>query len=154
MDLFSYITKYGYFSEDNVKPIVKKLLNHIKIMHDNNIIHKDIKPENIIYNKNTGNVYIIDYEEGKYTEEYCSPEKLKHLPITTKHDMWSLGVTIYSITTGYFPFKGEKEILHGNLGYKKYWSSDFKDFLGNLLEKDIELRYSIDDILAHEWIQN
>lgn len=152
LDLFAFTCKYGYFTEKSVKPFVIKILSIVNVLHSHGIIHKDIKPDNIIYNKDTDKIYLIDFEGSRYTEDFCSPEKFNHRTITTKHDMWSLGVTIYSLASGFMPFNKKYDILHGKLKLFREWSRDFKDFIGCLLERDVDLRYSVEDIMHHEWL--
>jgi serine/threonine-protein kinase len=128
MDLFEHTEKYGFFSEEEVRPVVKKILKIIKNVHKNKITHKDIKPENILYDKDTENVTVIDFE-GKYTNDYRSPEQVIGKNITNKTDIWSIGITIFSITTGVLPFKNAKEILTKKIPFPKKWSENFIDFM-------------------------
>lgn len=153
MDLFEYTHKYGFFSEQEVIPIAKQILSTIQLIHSNKIIHLDIKPENIIYDKNSGKTVIIDFE-GKSTEDYRSPEQINKRDITSKTDIWSTGVTIYYLTHGKTPFKGKNAILEKEPLYSKKCTEDFKDFLSCLLEKNIHLRYNAQDSLNHPWISS
>jgi len=151
MDLFEYTDKHGFFSEEQIIPIAKQILSTIDLIHSNKIIHLDIKPENIIYDKETGNTVIIDFE-GKSTEDYRSPEQLNKKNITYKTDIWSTGVTIYYLTHGKVPFKSKNAILEKQPIYSKNCTEDFKDFLECLLDKNLYLRYNAKDALNHPWI--
>lgn len=154
MDLFEYIENHhGVLSEEEVKIITKQLLTTLKAMHSHNIIHKDIKPENIIYDKSSKMVTLIDFEE-KYTDDYRSPEQVHGKNLSEKTDIWSLGVTLYFLMVGDVPFQTEKEILRKQPTFSSKWSEDFKDFMGCLLERDINLRYSAKEALEHIWMTN
>lgn len=151
MDLFDYIQKYDVMTESEVRNIAKQLLKTINSMHSYNVIHKDIKPENIIYDKETRKITLIDFEE-KYTDEYRSPELVNGEELTEKTDIWSTGITLYYLMTGNVPFHTEKEILRKKLVFPKKWSEDFKDFMSCLIERDLVMRYTAEDALDHIWI--
>ena len=112
IDLFEYVNKYGIINENKVKNITKKILNILNEIHKKNIIHQDIKLENILYDNKTEEVTLIDFEE-KHTIDYWSPEQIKKTnEITTKTDIWSLGVCIFGMLTRECPFGNSKDILH------------------------------------------
>lgn len=152
MDFFDYIRKKGVLCESEVKTVSKQLFEIINEMHKCDIIHKDIKPENIIYDGES-KITLIDFE-GKYTNDYQSPEQVHGECLTEKTDIWSTGVTLYYLMVGDVPFRTEKEILRKRLVYPNKWSSDFKDFMDCLLERDIELRYTAQEALSHIWMTN
>ncbi len=144
IDLCDFIDTHGPMTERYVKKIAKQLLKIVFEMHKRGVIHKDIKPENIVYNDNTKDIYLIDFE-GKNTEEYSSPEQIKNHRITEKTDTWSVGATLYFLLTGnYIP----KPVV-----FRKKWSDELKDFLSCLLESEVVLRYSAEDALSHSWLQ-
>jgi hypothetical protein len=151
MDLFEYTDKHGFFSEEEILPISKRILTTIDLIHSSKITHLDIKPENIIYDKETGDTVIIDFE-GKSTEDYRSPEQVLKKNITQKTDIWSIGATIYYLTHGKIPFRNKNAILEKEPVYSKKYSEDFKDFLNCLLDKNTNLRYNAKDALNHPWI--
>jgi len=153
-DLCEYMHKYGLFSEQEVKNIIKQLLVIVKHMHAKKIIHKDIKPENIIYDKKTGTVVLIDFE-GKQTKSFLSPEQCKYKSkLTEKTDIWSIGITLYNLVTGEVPFQGKTDVLNKVADFDEKWSEDMKDFTECLLEKDIQNRYSAKDALNHNWLNS
>jgi len=151
LDLFDYVQKWGKLNENSAKKIIIQSLETLKKMHKLKIVHKDIKPENIIYNKKEDITTIIDFE-GKYTPDYCSPEQVKKEAVTTKTDIWSLGITLYFLLTEKVPFHSEKDILTKKLSFPKEFSEKLKDFLSHLLERDNYKRYSAKNALLHEWI--
>jgi serine/threonine protein kinase len=153
MDLFEYIHQNGVMTEDEVKNIAKQLMTIMDDIHNRDIIHKDIKPENIVYDPNTQKITLIDFEE-KYTDDYRSPEQVYGKTLSDKTDIWSIGVTLYYLAVGTVPFHTEKEILRKKLVFPKKWSEDFKDFMGCLLERDLVMRYNAEDALSHIWLTN
>jgi len=153
MDLFDHVDKRGVFEEQEVKIIAKQILTILKDMHSHDIIHKDIKPENIIYDQVAKVTTLIDFEE-KYTEDYRSPEQVYGKKLTDKTDIWSVGITLYFLMMADVPFQNEKEILRKKPTFPAKWSEEFRDFMSCVLERDVDLRYSASDALDHIWITN
>lgn len=155
-DLFDFLippnTSYSnFFSEKRTKHIAKQLLTIIKNIHEKHVIHYDIKPENIIYNKHTKLITLIDFEE-RDTPGYRSPEQAKHSKkITNKTDIWSAGLTIYFLASGERLFENDYDTLNKKIKMKDNWSLDFKDFLYCLLERNVDLRYNAKEALEHIW---
>jgi serine/threonine protein kinase len=153
MDLYEYINKHGVMTEKEVKSVARQLLTIVREIHDRNIVHKDIKPENIIYDNETDKITLIDFEE-KYTDDYRSPEQVYGKTVCEKTDIWSIGITFYYLVTGHVPFSNEREILRKKIAFPAKWSEDFKDFLCCLIERDVNLRYNAEEALDHVWLMD
>ena len=182
-ELFNYIYELDKgFPEKMSSKIFSSIIKSVNILHQNNIIHGDIKPENILlgndfvpklidfgfstkFNKKNNN--IIFTTEG--SDIYSSPE-LRKANINgydgIKSDIFSLGVTLFVITIGKFPFhlssySDKKYRLIMNKKFEKYWanfekyklSDEFKDLINHLICFDPKERLSIDKILEHPWIK-
>ncbi len=90
-------------------------------MHRNNVVHLDLKPQNILLTSKSplGDIKIVDFglsrivksseelREIMGTPEYVAPEILSYDPISTATDMWSIGVLAYIMLTGISPFLGD-----------------------------------------------
>lgn len=101
---------------------IEQLAQGLKCAHDMNIIHRDIKSENIMMTVD-GRLKIMDFGLAKLknkssitqagtslgTLSYMSPEQAQGLPADQRSDIWSLGILFYEILTGEVPFKGEHE---------------------------------------------
>lgn len=182
-DLFNYIYElHNGFPEKISSKIFSLIIKNVKILHQNNIVHGDIKPENILLGNDFApklidfgfstildkkNNNIIFATEG--SDIYSSPE-LKKANINgydgIKSDIFSLGVLLFVITVGRFPFyrssySDKKYRLIMNKKFEKYWSNfdkynlsnEFKDLINHLICFDPKERLSIEEILEHPWIK-
>jgi len=161
-----------YFNSEEILEIMKQLNNTFKIMIENKIIHRDLKLENIlIKNENGQNIIkLADYCCSKRlislsnygnilgvgTVSYMAPEILKGEEYNYKADLWSIGIIIYRLYFGKFPFPGlEKQALinniekYGNKLIKKTENKELDDLIERLLEKDASKRLKWDEYLNH-----
>ena len=181
-ELFDYVyeTKEGFPERISAK-IFYKILKKVKILHDNRIAHCDIKPENIIIGKDF-NIKLIDFGfseilgkednflfEYKGSDIYASPE-VKNKNVNgydgIKNDIFSLGVLLFVLTVGRFPFErscyfDRKYRLIMMKKYDDYWSyyhqynlsDEFKDLMNHIFCYDPSERLTIEEILDHRWIK-
>jgi len=136
-DLQMYMSKYRYRPLE-AKRVIWSILNGVAYMHSHNIIHNDLKLENVMYLRANpeylgpevhSEVVIIDFglaqvlTDGKAqnllmgTPEYMPPEKLKRRDkfTTTKSDMWALGVLSFIIYCGFFPYPFPTNTSHSQI---------------------------------------
>ena len=169
-DLLTYIKKRSKLTELVAKFIFKQIILAIKYIHDNNIIHRDIKLDNILLDLDN-NIKICDFGVSRKinkgdimfeqcgTPAYIAPEILLNKGYEGFGvDIWSAGVVLYAMLSGTVPFKGNnlKElhnlIINGKYKEIKGISKDAEDLLKNLLEVDPNERIQIEEILNHPWI--
>jgi serine/threonine protein kinase len=118
MTLKEMLSKTGLLPEDRALPIFHKILRGLAYAHSQGIIHRDIKPGNIIIDKN-GNPKITDFGIAKIlgdkgltqtgtklgTVYYMSPEQIKNPKgVDQRTDVYSLGITLYEMLTGKLPY--------------------------------------------------
>ncbi|MCH7687481.1 MAG: serine/threonine protein kinase, partial [Planctomycetes bacterium] len=130
MDFFRSVNLKLQISNDlvglhsRIRKLIDGMCLALGFMHDKGWVHKDVKPDNILFNKSS-ELKLVDYslatraanalskilyskmnKEIKGTRTYIAPETLRREPETPQTDMYSLGVTLFEVLTGDLPFKG------------------------------------------------
>ena len=161
----------NYF-EKIIKTVSVQLLLGLKTLHQNDIIHCNLKPSNIIIDE-FGNVKICDFKKALNTNEmtiqdikrnktamtpcYTAPELFSENGIYSfKTDLWALGCIMYEMAIGQVPFFEERvnklimKIINDEVNFNKkqfnQYSMEFMDVLRKLLEKDPDKRPSWGEI--------
>lgn len=147
--------------EEKLIIIIKQICSVLYYLHQSNYIYYDLKPENILLSvvKDKPIIKIIDLGLTKYilsdsdysvrgTAEYIAPELLKKEPHDHTVDLYSLGILIYRIVYGRFPFDAKSELdiykahIDGHFDFPQVqYSQQLIDVVKKLVEKDPEERY-------------
>ncbi|KAL9388290.1 hypothetical protein Peur_016895 [Populus x canadensis] len=175
-ELFDRIVARDRYSESEAAAVVRQIAEGLGALHRANIVHRDLKPENCLFlNENDDSTLkIMDFGLSSVEEftdpvvglfgsiDYVSPEALSQGRISSKTDMWSLGVILYILLSGYPPFiaqsnkQKQQVILAGDFTfYEKTWkniTSSAKQLITDLLQVDPERRPSAQDVLNHPWV--
>ena len=180
-DLYNYF-KF-HFSEKQICIIFYQILSGILYLHENNIIHRDIKLENILVDHiekdlSTSEPYffikIADFGSSKYfikekkenqiigTCYYIAPEVIKQ-KYNEKCDLWSAGVVLYMLIAKKAPFEGnDPQKIFDKITDEEYnrhsrklldFSDEVRDLIDKLLEKNVEKRLSAREALDHPWFK-
>jgi len=175
-DLLTWMERADFvpMNEEHCRSIAFQLLITMSSIHDAGVAHKDLKLENIVMSPE-GVVSIIDFglafnfdgnaicTDCAGSIEYASPEiLLSGEPFSaTKADVWSLGVTIFALLYGSFPFGFDDRILNEMLTQRKHpevifprsiqISSAARDILRRMLDINPQRRWDIEKLLKHPW---
>ena len=171
-DLLSYIKKRSKLTEPVSKFIFKQIILALQYIHSHNIVHRDIKLDNILIDLDN-NIKICDFGVSKIikkgdimveqcgTPAYIAPEILKNRGYEGfAVDIWSAGVVLYAMLSGTVPFKGgdinelHELIINGKFNPVKNISKDASHLINRLLDIDPKNRITIDEILVHPWIMD
>lgn len=123
--------KNGLIVEDRAKPMICELTDAFRHAHEQGIIHRDIKPGNILIDKD-GHVKVLDFGiaqimsevdgekdlgKGSGSPSYMSPEQVLGKPLDARSDIYSLGVVMYEMLTGRAPYD-DKELTAMEIKHK------------------------------------
>ncbi|XP_075403548.1 MAP kinase-activated protein kinase 3 [Tenrec ecaudatus] len=180
-ELFSRIQERGdqAFTEREAAEIMRGIGLAIQFLHSQNIAHRDVKPENLLYTSKEKDAVLklTDFGFAKettqnalqtpcYTPYYVAPEVLGPEKYDKSCDMWSLGVIMYILLCGFPPFYSntgqaispgmKRRIRLGQYGFPnpewKEVSEDAKQLIRLLLKTDPTERLTIAQFMNHPWI--
>jgi mitogen-activated protein kinase kinase len=166
----------GIIGEKVLGKVAESVLKGLSYLHEHRIIHRDIKPQNILLNSN-GDVKLCDFGvSGEVvnslattftgTSYYMAPERIQGHPYSVTSDVWSLGLTLLEVAKGKFPLDIDVEgcppievlilimSFTPNLSETEeiQWSNAFRSFLEYCLKKNPNERASPRQMLLHPWI--
>ncbi|XP_054946027.1 serine/threonine-protein kinase 36 isoform X3 [Physeter macrocephalus] len=169
-ELFQILEDDGKLPEEQVQAIAAQLVSALYYLHSHRILHRDMKPQNILLAKG-GGIKLCDFGFAramstntmvltsiKGTPLYMSPELVEERPYDHTADLWSVGCILYELAVGIPPFYTTSIfqlvslILKDPVRWPPTISPCFKNFLQGLLTKDPRQRLSWPDLLHHPFI--
>ena len=177
-DLRYYINRGIFFSENQIRFFISNIILSLNYIHNMNILHRDVKPENLVFD-GRGYLHLTDFGIARKiktekpivdksgTPGYFAPEVLLKKSQNFSSDFFSLGVICYELIFGKKPFRGKnkkevaEKILYKNIKLKyedipSGFSPHVADFINRLLKRNQRERLgnkSIDEIKSHKWLK-
>ncbi|XP_034006170.1 myosin light chain kinase, smooth muscle [Trematomus bernacchii] len=176
-ELFERIIDEDFeLTEREVIKYMLQIIDGVNFIHKQGIVHLDLKPENIMCVGKTGSkIKLIDFGLARRLEnagtlkvlfgtpEFVAPEVINYEAISYPTDMWSIGVICYILLSGLSPFMGDNDNETLSNVTSASWdfeddafdeiSEDAKDFITNLLKKDMKKRLTCTHCYDHKWLK-
>ena len=170
-ELFDHIVAKTRLDDKEACFFFQQIVSGIEYIHKLGVAHRDLKPENLLLDCNK-NIKIVDfglsntYKAGELLQTACgspcyaAPEMIagkKYVGI--KADLWSSGVILYAMLSGYLPFEDSntselyRKILNCEYEIPDWISSPGRDIIALILDTNPETRYTISQIRAHGWFK-
>ncbi|XP_068661465.1 CDPK-related kinase 1-like [Aristolochia californica] len=171
------LSRGGKYLEEDAKVVMVQILSVVAYCHLQGVVHRDLKPENFLFNTTDvkSPLKVIDFGLSDYVKPddrlndivgsayYVAPEVL-HRAYGTEADMWSIGVIAYILLCGSRPFWARTEsgifraVLKADPSFEEApWpslSTEAKDFVRRLLNKDYRKRMTAAQALSHPWLHD
>ncbi|EEF32099.1 serine/threonine-protein kinase GRIK2 [Ricinus communis] len=161
----------GGIEEITARKYLRDIVAGLMYLHAHNIVHGDIKPDNLLVTR-SGRVKIGDFSVSQVFEDdndelrrspgtpvFTAPECCLGLTYHGKAaDTWAVGVTLYCMILGQYPFLGETlqdtydKIVNNPLVLPDEMNAQLRDLLEGLLCKDPKLRLTLDSVVKHSWV--
>lgn len=162
--LEQFIENYFPLDKELFKNIAIEICEGLITIHDNNVLHRDLKSQNIMFDENHS-IRIMDFGLSKSplvstmtslgtvvgTLGYVAPEQITNIQVDQRTDIFSFGVILYQMLTKKLPFTGENEmaLIHSIFNTIPPLPSELNNFVGKeidnivmkCIEKDIDKRY-------------
>ncbi|XP_072546290.1 testis-specific serine/threonine-protein kinase 6-like [Salminus brasiliensis] len=173
-DLYRKIVELGHIPMDQAKMWFSQLLSAVAYLHQQDIVHRDLKCENVLLTAD-GQVKLTDFGNGRFynglpelsetyccTPKYTAPEVLLNEPYDPKKsDVWSLGVILYTMVTGSMPFDCFLTRSLPSLQRKAVKYPDeipveesCRSIISYMLQYKPATRPSVTDVAQHPWLQS
>eukprot|EP00929_Paragymnodinium_shiwhaense_P020312 TRINITY_DN13585_c1_g4_i1.p1 TRINITY_DN13585_c1_g4~~TRINITY_DN13585_c1_g4_i1.p1 ORF type:complete len:643 (-),score=136.71 TRINITY_DN13585_c1_g4_i1:109-2037(-) len=177
-ELFDRILQTGHFTEKETKLVMRQLLGALAYMHDGSILHRDVKPENILLTEgldwHAAIIKLADFGVARRlqpgcvattrvgTPHYIAPQVIARC-YNQACDVWSAGVLMYVLLCGYPPFRGKTDmevlgrIKKGTISYKaEDWDSlskEAQELSRSMLRYDMSQRITAAQAACHRWME-
>ncbi|XP_054426386.1 PAS domain-containing serine/threonine-protein kinase [Pteronotus mesoamericanus] len=164
LDLFAFIDRHPGLDEPLASYIFRQLVAAVGYLRSESILHRDIKDENVVIAEDF-TVKLIDFGSAAYLErgrlfytfcgtiEYCAPEVLMGNPYEGPElEMWSLGVTLYTLIFEENPFCELEETVEAALSPPHLVSEDLMKLITGLLQPIPEKRVTLEKLVTDPWV--
>lgn len=168
-ELFQYIIKNRRVNEREARFFFRQIVSALDYCHQNSIIHRDMKPENLLFDSSM-QIRLIDFGFANFYESdntlstfcgspyYASPEMIRGVDyVGPEVDIWSLGVTLYTMLSGKLPFNAynlksfQRKVTRGEYEIPVYFSRDVAELIRCMLNTDRRKRMTMEQIRLHPW---
>jgi len=159
--------EHEQFDEEKTRHYFRQIIHGIEYLQEHNVMHRDLQLQNIC-TTDRDQIKICDFSlsdwfvPGKKTHtqllghiQYAHPSMLRQESYSAEVDVWSAGICLYKLLTGYLPFRRSEHALIGQfsipLEEEDYISDECKHLIRCILNPDESKRYTLQQIKQHPW---
>lgn len=172
-ELFAKVSR-GKLKEDVARKYFQQLISAVDFCHSRGVSHRDLKPENLLLDENE-NLKISDFGLSALPEQlrhdgllhtqcgtpaYVAPEVLRKKGYDgSRADIWSCGVILYALLSGFLPFRNENlmsmytKVLRAEFQFPPWFSAEPRRLISKILVADPDRRATIPAIMRVPWFQ-
>jgi len=172
-ELYTRVMHNGAFAESEVQNVSLQMLRAVAYLHAHGIAHRDVKPENFVYESSDPGALLklVDFGFSQEWDEvdlmtascgtmaYMAPDVMRPGGYTTKSDVWSVGVIVFMLHSGSLPFQESEDEVRGAIQRGVEWdavkldvTAAAMDFVKGLLVVESFHRMSALEALRHQWL--
>lgn len=176
-DLSQFVKTQGHVAEETARGFLTQIAAGLCVLHRENVLHRDLKPQNILLSDNSDNpvLKIADFGFARALSPedmaatvcgsplYMAPEILRHQPYDARADLWSVGAILFELLAGRPPYTGanpmqllahiERDGPDGDPFEALAVSDEGRAFLRQLLERSPQRRLSSREFAAHTYVR-
>ncbi|CAI2346973.1 unnamed protein product [Caenorhabditis sp. 36 PRJEB53466] len=171
-ELYAHVHERGKLSEADAKPLFAQIVSAVSHMHSRNLVHRDIKAENVMFSSPTS-VKLVDFgfsclvERDQFLQTFCgsppyaAPELFRDKSYSGELvDIWALGVLLFFMLVGVTPFKGETVadmkmmIMEAKFTLPEYISMMAGELIKGMLRPETEKRADIEFVKKNFWLRD
>ncbi|XP_053789554.1 serine/threonine-protein kinase pim-1-like [Vidua chalybeata] len=164
-DLSGFLAERRFLPEEEARGLFRQVLEAVRHCTSCGVLHRDIKPQNILLDLATGQLKLIDFGCGAFLQDtaytqfagtlsYSPPEWIHHRRYHGEAaTIWSLGLLLCHLVMGKHPFRRGQEIIRGRILFPRRLSQECQDVIKRCLSMQPLERPSLEELFRDPWVQ-
>ncbi|XP_074387584.1 serine/threonine-protein kinase pim-1-like [Zonotrichia albicollis] len=164
-ELSGVLAERGFLPEEEAQELFRQVLEAVQHCTSCGVLHRDIKPQNILLDLASGQLKLIDFGCGTFLQDtaytqfagtlsYSPPEWIQHQRYHGEAaTIWSLGLLLCHLVMGKHPFRRGQEIIRGQILFPRWLSQACQDVIKRCLSMQPSDRPSLEDLFCHPWVK-
>ncbi|XP_063039170.1 serine/threonine-protein kinase pim-1-like [Melospiza melodia melodia] len=164
-ELSGFLAERGFLPEEEARGLFCQVLEAVRHCTSCGVLHRDIKPKNVLVDLASGQLKLIDFGCGAFLQDtaytqfagtlsYSTPEWIQHQCYHGEAaTIWSLGLLLCHLVMGKHPFRRGQEIIRGRILFPRWLSQECQDVIKRCLSMQPSDRPSLEELFCHPWVK-